>query len=97
MDRANLAKEAETIADMLRDEVPLVNWRVEYDGGDITGIPTGFRIRAGVLVNDVPINAMCTLDVNHYHSGKWLEYIVSTMVHLIANQILKTKQERIGG
>ncbi len=87
----NPAKEAETIIGMLRDEVPLVNWRVEYDGGDITGIPAGFRIRANVLVNGVPIGAMTTLSVGYYHSGEWLEEVTDNFVHLIAGQILRHK------
>lgn len=80
---------AETITQMLQDEVPGINWLVEYDSAVVSGVMSGFRIRGTLMVGSVPHNAMLVLSVEEYESGEWLERVTHILVHNIAHLILR--------
>ena len=77
-------KAAETIAGMLKDEYPFMNWLVQWDEFLIS-----FRIKGNVLVNDIPLNVECHLPIEVYEQGVWLERIASETAFAIAKLLLR--------
>lgn len=71
------------IRNMLQDEAPRLNWDVKhiYDAG--------YRIRAFVLIHDIPYDAVQILDELRYEQGEWLNAVTSHAAYLIAGLLLK--------